>query len=186
MKQIKNPLRFILLLLIPLSYTYEITAQSHKLAVTVTGGIVQDGFGATIAADYKVNEFDYLQFNLQGSFASFEQNNADIPVDTYSFTTGFFFDILRNNSRTFSLSLGAGGLIGYEIINDNDTNLPNNQLLAIETNQVIYGAYAGLDVDFFISPVITIYLKLNELYHVNSEIGEFTPYAGLGIKLILK
>jgi hypothetical protein len=161
-------------------------AQSHKIALSLTGGLVQDGFSGIITGDYKVNEFDYLQFNVQASFATFEQNNIDIPVDTYSFNAGFFFDILRNNSRTFALSLGAGGTVGYETINNDDPNIDINQILNIETNTIVYGAYAGLDADLFISPVVAITIKLNETYHINSEIGEFTPYAGLGIKLIIK
>jgi len=51
---------------------------------------------------------------------------------------------------------------------------------------VVFGAYVGLDADIFVSPVIALNIKLNETYHFNSEIGELTPYAGLGIKLILK
>ncbi|WP_299220777.1 conjugal transfer protein TraO [uncultured Aquimarina sp.] len=164
----------------------ELFAQSHKIALSLTGGVVQDGFGGMITGDYKVNEFDYLQFNVQASFATFEQNSIDIPVDTYSFNAGFFFDILRNNSRTFALSLGAGGTIGYETINNDDPNIAVNQILNIKTNTLVYGAYAGLDADLFISPVVAINIKLNETYHVNSEIGEFTPYAGLGVKLIIK
>ena len=161
-------------------------AQSHKLAFSITGGIVQDGFSGMVTGDYKVNEFDFIQFSIQGSFANLEQNNIDIPVDTYSFNTGFFFDILRNNSRTFALSLGAGGTIGYESINNGDQTLENNQILNIETDNVVFGAYVGLDADIFVSPVIALNIKLNETYHFNSEIGELTPYAGLGIKLILK
>ncbi|WP_170837141.1 conjugal transfer protein TraO [Aquimarina amphilecti] len=168
------------------SYSPSLSAQSHKVAFSINGGIVQNGFGGMITGDYKVNDFDYLQFNLQGSFATLEQNNIDIPVNTYSFNTGFFFDILRNNSRTFALSLGAGGTVGYEIINEDDSSIENNQILTIETKNIVYGAYAGIDADIFLSPVITLNIKLNEIYHINSEIGEFTPYAGLGVKLILK
>ncbi|WP_299440413.1 conjugal transfer protein TraO [uncultured Aquimarina sp.] len=174
------------ILLLLFLYANALSAQSHKVAFSITGGIVQDGFSGMITGDYKVNEFDFLQFNIQGSFANLEQNNIDIPVNTYSFNAGFFFDILRNNSRTFALSLGAGGTIGYESINNGDQTLENNQILNIETNNVVYGAYAGLDADIFISPVISLNIKLNETYHFNSEIGELTPYAGLGIKLILK
>ncbi|WP_299248367.1 conjugal transfer protein TraO [uncultured Aquimarina sp.] len=183
-KNLVSNISIVLLLLFLCSNT--LFAQSHKIALSFTGGIVQDGFGGMITGDYKVNEFDYLQFNIQASFATFEQNNIDIPVDTYSFNAGFFFDVLRNNSRTFALSLGAGGIIGYETINDNDPNIDLNQILNIETNTLVYGAYAGLDADLFVSPVVAINFKLNETYHVNSEIGEFTPYAGLGVKLIIK
>ncbi|MBQ4804851.1 conjugal transfer protein TraO [Aquimarina sp. MMG015] len=181
--------QFLYTLLLPLvlwSYSSSLSAQSHKVAFSINGGIVQDGFSGMISGDYKVNEFDYIQFNLQGSFTTLEQNNIDIPVNTYSFNAGFFFDILRNNSRTFAFSLGAGGTVGYEIINDGDSSIENNQILTIETKNIIYGAYAGIDADIFLSPVITLNVKLNEIYHINSEIGELTPYAGLGVKLILK
>ncbi|WP_378172807.1 conjugal transfer protein TraO [Aquimarina sp. SS2-1] len=160
--------------------------QSHKIALSLTGGIVQDGFSGVVTGDYKVNEFDYLQFNIQSSFATLEQNNIDIPVNTYSFNVGFFFDILRNNSRTFALSLGAGGTIGYETINDGNKSIGGNQILNLKTKNTIYGAYAGIDADIFISPIVAINIKLNEVYHINSDIGEFTPYAGLGVKLIIK
>ncbi|WP_159092348.1 conjugal transfer protein TraO [Aquimarina sp. Aq107] len=179
--------QFLYTLLLPLvlwSYSSSLSAQSHKVAFSINGGIVQDGFSGMISGDYKVNEFDYIQFNLQGSFTTIEQNNIDIPINTYSFNTGFFFDILRNNSRTFAL--GGGGTIGYEIINDGDNNIGNNQILTVETENLVYGAYAGVDADIFLSPVITLNIKVNETYHFNSEIGELIPYAGIGIKLILK
>ncbi|MFD2561826.1 conjugal transfer protein TraO [Aquimarina rubra] len=176
------------LLVLPLVFlcSHTLLAQSHRIALSLTGGIVQDGFSGMITGDYKVNEFDYFQFNVQGSFSTLEQNNIDIPVDTYSFNAGFFFDILRNNSRTFALSLGAGGTIGFETINEGNKNIGSNQILNLKTTNTIYGAYAGLDADIFISPVIALNIKLNEVYHINSEIGEFTPYAGLGVKLIIK
>lgn len=166
--------------------SYNVSAQSYKMALSLTGGIVQDGFSGMVTADFKVNEFDYLQLNVQGSFTNLEVNNVDIPVTVYSFNPGFFFDILRNNSRKFALGLGAGGIIGSEVINNGDKTVENEFDLATETNTIIFGAYVGLDADIFISPVIALNIKLNEMYHANSEIGSFTPYAGLGIKLIIK
>ncbi|WP_299188861.1 conjugal transfer protein TraO [uncultured Aquimarina sp.] len=186
-RRIKKPILYISLFTFVLwSYSNSLLAQSHKVAFSINGGIVQDGFSGMITGDYKVNEFDYIQFNLQGSFTTLEQNNIDIPINTYSFNAGFFFDILRNNSRTFAFALGGGGTIGYEIINDGDNNIGNNQILTVETENLVYGAYAGVDADIFLSPVITLNIKVNETYHFNSEIGELTPYAGIGIKLILK
>ncbi|MHA7059028.1 conjugal transfer protein TraO [Aquimarina sp. M1] len=166
--------------------TDSLSGQSHKVAISITGGFVQDGFGGMITGDYKVNTYDYLQFNVLGGFSTLAQSNIDIPVDTYSFNAGLFFDMLRNNSRTFALSLGAGGTIGYEIINDGNQNIATNQLLNLKTNNTIFGVYAGLDADIFMSPVIALNIKLNETYHINSEIGEFAPYVGLGLKLIMK
>jgi len=165
---------------------HQVNAQSHKVALSLTGGIVQDGFGGLVTIDYKVNEFDYLQFNVQGNFTNLELSGIDVPVTLYSFNPGFFFDVLRNNSRTFALSLGAGGVIGTETINKGEQALENSQILNIETNTLIFGAYAGLDADIFLSSVATLNIKLNEYYHANSEVGALTPYAGIGIKLIIK
>ncbi|MBQ4821932.1 conjugal transfer protein TraO [Aquimarina sp. MMG016] len=161
-------------------------SQSHKIAASLTGGIVQDGFSGMATLDYKVNEFDYLQLNLQASFSEIELENIDVPVDLYSFNGGFFFDILRNNSRTFALSIGAGGTIGYETINGGDEVLENNSLLTIDTGKIVYGAYAGIDADIFLNSTLALNIKANEIYHINSDVGEFTPYVGLGAKLILK
>ncbi|MDH7448214.1 conjugal transfer protein TraO [Aquimarina sp. 2201CG14-23] len=182
----KQTLYKVLALVFFFFYTNISSAQSHKVALSLTGGIVQDGFGGALAVDYKVNEFDYIQFNALGIFAKLEQQNIDIPVHSYSFNPGYFFDVIRNNSRKFGLALGAGGIIGYESINNGNKDLGNDLQLEIETNTIIYGAYVGLDADIFISPVIAIHIKANELYHVNSEAGEFTPYVGVGIKLIIK
>ncbi len=160
--------------------------QSHKIALSITGGYVQGGFGGMATLDYKVNEFDYLQFNIQTNFTKLENSGIDIPVNLYAFNGGFFFDLLRNNNRAFAISIGAGPTVGYEIINNGDEILENNQILNIDTSKVVFGAYAGIDVDIFLIPTIAINIKANEVYHINSDIGEFTPYFGLGVKLILK
>ncbi|MBQ4821930.1 conjugal transfer protein TraO [Aquimarina sp. MMG016] len=174
----------LLLVFIISVFTHSLNAQSHKTDLSLTGGIVQDGFGVVATLDYKVNDFDFLQFNVQASFSNLEVQDVDVPVNLYAFNPGFFFDVIRNNSRKFALSLGAGATLGYEVINNGDDKLDNGQLLLIDS-KFVYGAYAGIDADIFIIPTFTINIKINEMYHVNSDIGEFSPYIGVGGKLIL-
>jgi len=161
-------------------------SQSHKTALSITGGIVDGGFGGLVALDYKVNEFDYLQFSAQANFTDLDFGDIEVPVDLYAFNAGFFFDVIRNNKRKFGLALGGGASVGNEIINGNEEQLENNQLLNIETSQIVIGAFAGLDADIFLIPTVALNIKAQQIFHFNSEIGDFTPYAGLGIKLILK
>ncbi|MDY8135524.1 conjugal transfer protein TraO [Aquimarina sp. 2201CG5-10] len=165
--------------------SYFLNAQSHKMAASFTGGYVQDGLGGMVTLDYKLNEFDFLQFNLQANFTNLETGNVEIPVDLYAFNGGYFFDVIRNNSRIFALSLGGGATIGYEIINNGDDSIDGQILLIEDKSKLVFGAYVGLDADIFIIPTIAINIKANEVYHANSEIGEFSPYLGLGVKLIL-
>ncbi|WP_188112069.1 conjugal transfer protein TraO [Aquimarina sp. RZ0] len=182
----KSLINKLLLIVVILFTSLSLHAQSHKIAASFTGGYVQGGFGGMATLDYKVNEFDYVQLNIQAGFAKLEYQDIKIPVNLYGFNAGYFFDILRNNKRTFALSIGAGGTVGYETINNGDEELENSQILDIDTGKVVFGAYAGIDADIFLIPTIAINIKANEVYHANSDIGEFTPYLGLGIKLILK
>lgn len=178
--------RLLLMIVLIIGSSVSMYGQSHKTALSITGGYVDGGFGGLATLDYKVNEFDYLQFGLQGNFTKLEVSNIKVPVNLYSFNAGFFFDVLRNNKRTFALSLGAGGTVGSEVINNGDERLENGQTLEIEPSQIVFGAYAGLDADIFLIPTIAINIKAQEIYHFNSEIGELTPYFGIGVKLILK
>ncbi|GAA3521759.1 hypothetical protein GCM10022393_40220 [Aquimarina addita] len=164
-------------------------AQSHKLAFSLTGGYVQGGFGGMATLDYKVNEFDYLQLNFQSNFTNLDYEDIEVPVRLYSFNAGFFFDVLRNNKRTFALAVGGGATAGSEIVNGGDDILENNEVLnteLIEPSKIVFGFYAGLDADIYLIPTIALTIKINETYHLNSDVGEFTPYMGLGVKLILK
>ncbi|WP_035085647.1 conjugal transfer protein TraO [Aquimarina latercula] len=169
-----------------LSSSISMYAQSHKMALSLTGGYVDGGFGGLVTLDYKVNEFDYLQFGVQTNFTNLDFNEIEIPVNLYAFNAGFFFDVLRNNKRTFALSLGAGGTVGSEVINNGDEDLETGEKLNIEPSSLVFGAYAGLDADIFLIPTVAINIKIQETYHFNSEIGELTPYFGAGVKLILK
>jgi len=89
-------------------------SQSHKMALSLTGGYVDGGFGALAALDYKVNDFDYLQFGVQTNFTKIDANEIKVPVSLYAFNAGFFFDVIRKNNRTFALALGAGATAGSE------------------------------------------------------------------------
>ncbi|WP_025742034.1 conjugal transfer protein TraO [Aquimarina pacifica] len=176
-----------LILAIIFATSFSVHAQSHKMAFSLTGGYVQNGFAGMVTVDYKKNEFDYFQFSLQGSFSDLENGDIDIPVSLYSLNAGYFYDLLRNNNRKYAIALGGGATVGYEVINEGDDVLENGDVLSenVEPSTAVFGVYFGLDADIFLKPTVAINFKANETYHFNSEVGDFTPYLGLGVKLIL-
>jgi len=159
--------------------------QSYKTAFSLTGGIVDNGFGGLANFDYKTNDYDFVAISLQANFTNLEVNTIEVPVNLYGLNAGYFFDLMRNNSRVFTVALGGGGTVGYEVINEGDEILENNQRLDIDPSSVLFGVFAGIDLDVFLIPTVAINLRATETYHINSNLGEFTPYIGLGIKLIL-
>ncbi len=159
-------------------------SKHHNIAVTATGGMAQEGTGGMIALDYKINRYDFVQFGVSTTFSDFPFEETSVPINAYSFNTGFFYDLFRNNSRIIAVAIGAGGVAGYEIINNDDQEVEGGRILNIK-NKFIYGPYAGIDIDIFITQIISLTIKTYEFYHINSDIGNLTPYIGAGIKLIV-
>ena len=70
---------------------------------------------------------------------------------------------------------------GYETVNKGEKNLSNGALITSRPG-FIYGAFLGLDIDYSISDKLSLVLKANQYYHANSNLGEFVPFVGLGLK----
>ena len=182
----------LLILFVGMFFAQEsIRAQYYTSAISVTAGYVQDGLGTNINFDYKINKFDYLEFGLQGNFGNLTYKEIDIPAQLIAFNTGFYYDIIRNNRRFangkkgFAFCLGAGFQIGSEILNEGETTLNENSTLNFETKQIIFGSFIGANIDYFLNSTIAIAFKITETYHFNSNIGSLSPYAGLGVKIVL-
>ena len=165
-------------------------AQYYDSALSVTGGYVQDGFGANINYNHRVNDFDYVEVGLQANFSNLTYDEVEVPMKLLALNAGFYFDIIRNNRRLaeknkgFAISLGAGAQVGLEKINDGEVTLSDTAELNFEPSQIVIGGFAGANIDYFLNSKLAIALKITETYHFNSNVGSLSPYAGLGLKFI--
>lgn len=179
-----NPLRRMLMLLFILSFSAA-SAQTYKIGASINGGITDDGFGGLITFDYKIDWFNYAQAALQVYQSTKTAPTGDeIEINMSAVNLGVFVDLLGNNNRKIAVYLGGGVVGGMEQLNNGEEQLPSGAFLKSAKN-FIYGGFVGADLDIFIIPTITLNIKANQYYHVNSELGNFNPYAGIGIKLIL-
>ncbi len=179
-----NPLRRMLMLLFLIGFG-AINAQTYKIGASINGGITDDGFGGIVTFDYKLGWFDYAQLGLQGYQSSKTASTGDeIDVSLSAVNLGVFIDLIGNNNRKIALYLGGGLAAGMEQLNEGEELLPSGAFLK-KAKYFIYGGFVGADLDIFIVPTLTLNIKANQYYHINSELGSFNPYAGVGIKLIL-
>lgn len=159
-----------------------LSAQTSHMGVS--GGYAENGFAFLVNYNYGLTESSYLQIGAYGSFAKSiltDQVEYEIPYSDFSLNIGYYHDVFRTNGKRFKVSIGGGGVAGYELINGGDSELETGALIDAKS-QFIYGAFAGAELDIVLSDAVSIYGAVNEYYHVNSDLGHLIFYGGVGIK----
>lgn len=155
-------------------------------SIGLSGGYVEDGYGGMFNFNFQKDRYSYWHF---GVFAGFtvdrETQGYEIPYNVINFQPGYFRRIVQSRGfKPISLYLGAGGVLGYEIVNNGSNELFNGAEITAES-QFIYGGFVGLELDYAFSESWSLVAKANEYYHVNSDIGNWYPFIGVGLRYYL-
>lgn len=167
----------ILAIFFPFVQTY-----GQNSAVSITSGITEDGYAVLASYNYYLKNDNFVQISTFVSFAEDDYlKDLKIPYNDFTVNAGYYARILKTKNNAVKISLGAGAVFGYESVNQGDRELENGALVKSESG-FIFGGFAGLDADIFLSDKISVIGKFNQYYHHNSDIGQFTPYAGFGLR----
>lgn len=153
-------------------------------SVGVSGGYVEDGFGVMGTFNFHPNRFKYFQISVLAAIAE-DRGRQDIPYNVFTIQPGIFYRVfIAPRRKNISIFLGGGGLFGYEVINGGSNELPNGALINAKS-QFLYGAYLGGEAEFVLSNDFSLLVKANQYYHANSDVGNFYPYVGAGLRYFL-
>lgn len=180
-----------LIILLFLCFAYKASAQNYASSIGVTAGYSQEGVGALVNFNYYVDRFAAVQAGVFTSFAndtSFENNKGEkvkIPYYLFSFQGGYFRQMWLSRNYRFQWSLLGGGLIGYEIVNNGDDTLDSGELV-MSKSAFIYGGYVGTEIEYlFRNDDWALVAKIHQQFHLNSDLGNFSPYFGVGMRYFL-
>ena len=153
-------------------------------SVGVSGGYVEDGYGIMGTFNFHPNRFQYFQISVLAAIAE-DKGAQNIPYNIFTIQPGLYYRVfMAPRRKNFSLFLGGGGLFGYEVINNGSNELPTGALINGKS-QFIYGLYLGAEMEIGLSNDFSLLIKANEYYHVNSDVGNFYPYVGVGLRYFL-
>src|SRR6056297_3237668 len=153
-------------------------------SVGVSGGYVEDGYGIMGTFNFHPDRYRYFQISVLAAIAE-DKGSQDIPYNIFTIQPGIYYRVfVAPRKRNFSLFLGGGGLFGYEVINNGSNELPSGALINAKS-QFVYGLYVGAEAEIGISNDFSLLVKANEYYHINSDVGNFYPYAGVGLRYFL-
>lgn len=157
-------------------------AQSYSDAFSFNLGMVQNGFGGVINYNYFVDRHDFIEAGVLMTASNFKYTpDIKIPYNDFTLNLGYSINVFYNYQNTFNINLSGGGVFGYETLNKGEKTLSNGALIISEPS-FIYGAYLGVELDYTLTDQLSLTLKANEYYHANSKLGEFMPFAGLGLR----
>lgn len=159
--------------------------RNYASSVGASIGYTQDGYGFQASYNYHLGRYRYVQGAIFTSFSkqTYEtnSNSVDIPYMIMSFNLGYFDTVFRTNNKKFSIYLGGGITGGYESINNGDKELFNGAIIDSES-QLIYGGFVASELDFELNNSTSFILRIQEYYHVNSDLGNLIPYVGGGLR----
>jgi hypothetical protein len=159
-------------------------AQNYASSLELSSGIVEDGYGINAGYNYYLNRFRYIQGAVFLSFAEDNQQGFSVPYNNFTLNIGYFNNIIEALNRKFTASLGAGPVVGYEIINNGEQELSTGALVN-NSSEFIYGGFVGAELDLYLSESFSIIGKANQYYHPSSDLGQFAFFGGVGIRYIL-
>lgn len=157
---------------------------NYASSVGLSGGYAEDGFGIMATYNYHLNRNRYAQLSVFAAIAE-DKGSFDIPYNIFTVQPGYFIKVWeQKNFKKYGVNLGGGGIFGYEVINNGNSLLSNGAILDAKS-QFIYGVFIGVEGEITLSNDFSLLIKANEYYHANSDVGQFYPYAGLGLRYFL-
>jgi hypothetical protein len=110
--------------------------------------------------------------------------DVKIPVEQYTAEGGYYFKFLSDRKKTFFLSAGLSGLLGYEVSNKGEKLLYDGATLN-DKDAFIYGGAVTLELETFLCDRVIFLINARERLLFGSTIGKFHTQFGVGIKFIV-
>lgn len=155
---------------------------SQNSSFGFSGGYATNGYGAHASYNYEFSENSYLQTGLFGAKSIDKSNVLDVPYTTFALNIGYYYNVIQDRRSQFIGSIGAGGSLGYEILNDGNTSLDNGAIIEGNT-AIVYGGFIGAELKYFIADEIALLGLVNTYLYANSDLGIASIFAGLGVKI---
>lgn len=174
--------QYLISLLISLIYFNARSQSSNSLGGLI--GYSENGYSTMINFHYYPDKDigRYFEIGGYGGFLEERKTSYNIPIQVYTLNVGYFMDVplINNQNRSFLFSVGIGGVIGNESINDSKIQLSEYEFITTKGG-VIYGAYGAVEADIKITNHLSAITRYTHFYHPKSEIGKTKFMIGLGL-----
>lgn len=179
----KNTLFIIILL-----FSFPFCSIGQVSAIGLTGGYVDDGFGLLAQYNHFLGRDSNSKLHAEFFYGKgwTKVGGISVPYDDSIVYIGYHQVVLRERrNKTYYASVGGGGLIGREVINNGAEQITSGSFVDGEPSNTVYGAYIGADFSYLLTDNLALSLVLKHTYLDNSLLHDFFFYAGIGTSYII-
>lgn len=156
-------------------------------SVSYLAGYSEEGFANQINLQLypgQVSE-SFYEIGIYTGFLKETKTKYNLELNVYSLNAGYHFRLrpVSATNNKIVTTLGFGGIIGLEKLNEGNKDLEDGALILSEDG-LIYGGYGAIETDFYLSKNWSLIGKYTHYYHVNSDVGQSKFMAGIGLKYI--
>ena len=159
--------------------------QGIQLTVGTLNGInpQQAFYGGMSLSTYTQNDSRWI---LGVEFLQKQLNYKQIMIPITQFTSegGYYYSFLSDPSKSFLLSIGASGLVGYETSNWGNKTLYDGATI-VNKDTFVYGGAVILELETFITDRIILLVFARERVLRRSSVGKYSTQLGVGAKYII-
>ena len=160
-----------------------LSAQKYGHSTELSIGYVQDGIGIFFGYNVNLNEKSKILINLGSSFSEQKSEFTKVKFDVYQLKAQYLEQIYASRRDGFKLLLGGGIVAGYEDVRiNNKRNLENRGFKPTNDSNFIYGPMVSIEADMFLSRISSAFVIASQQFQINSDVGEFIPYLGIGYR----
>lgn len=155
-------------------------------SIDASAGYIGDGGGFTASCNYHLDKWTYFEIGIFGSSDEVRSNaGVKVPYNLYAFQLGYFQQIWEQYSfKRYAFYAGGGITVGHEILNNGDDTVLNGVNIN-GVSQSVYGSYLSAVGEMRFGENFLLLLKGYGYYHVNSDVGDFYTYGGVGVRYFL-
>jgi len=159
--------------------------QGIQLTVGTVNGInPQRAFYGGVALSTYTQKDSRWVFGGEFLQKQLDYKQIQIPLVQFTGEGGYYYSFLADPSKTFLLSVGASGLVGYETSNWSNKTLYDGATL-LNKDAFIYGGALTLELETFITDRFILLINARERVLWGSSIGRYSTQLGVGAKFII-
>lgn len=124
---------------------------------------------------------NYQLYGLEYSRQTVNYKSLSIPIENYMAEAGYGFYLMGDYKRSINLYTAVSATVGYESINNGNSELPDGGLI-VDQDNFIYGAAGRLSLETYVTDhlVLLIQAKVKVLW--NTDLEQFRPSIGFGFR----
>lgn len=158
--------------------------EMNDQALSISSGYTQHGLGILGSLDVFLGTEHILEIGVYFSTSEDRFKDQKIPYNSYTLNLNYYRLLLATDNNAFRFFGGVGIQAGYELLNNNNKELPNGALIQ-DNSKFLYGASISSELEYVLGDYTSMILKLTEFYQPSSDIGNFVPYIGIGLRYII-